>query len=228
MSTIETDDAAVTALVRDMLRRDHAGRSGWATYLRTLGAAVQTELGSKPRMGETRGRVRAVTLTDAIAALGTVHARFYAIVMREIDPGLDAKERNAQSNFARSATSTMKSAFRAGLNPLTMLVPSLTKEGLREWVREKSPATVDSIETRVQRLMRKVGRLIGELPEAEQDGAFTAAHNTLTGIEVGGAPRMRKVPQARRKGTNGHERRLTAGPHTRPRVSSQPESRIAA
>lgn len=176
---IEVGEAAVVAMVRDVLKRDTAGQEGLATYLRTLAAAVQVELGGTPRMAD-RGHVRKVTVEDALAALTTVNNRFYAIVLAELNPRLDALTRNAQSGFARSSASSLRTAFREGLNPLAMVLPKLTKGWLRTWTAEHRPeATPVDATRRVKSLAKRLHALIEPLPAAEKTEALVSVQQEL-------------------------------------------------
>lgn len=199
---IETDDATVQALVRAMLRQDDGCREGRATYLRTLTAAVQIELGSAPRMSATRGRIRAALMPEALAALSKVNDRFYSIVLAELDPKLTAQARNSKSGFARSAASTLRVAIHAGINPLALIVPTLTKESLREWTAEHTGMTETEAEATMrntQRMIRRVVKNVNLAPANARQALLRMLDAELAALEKpAGRPRIKAATEAER------------------------------
>lgn len=187
ITKIQTDDASVTALVRDCLAREVEGKACRTSYLRTLIAAVQVALGSSPRLIGARGRIRHVAMPEALEALAQVNERFYGIVMQEIPTTLDAKTRNAQSGFARSAASTLRSAIHAGLNPLELVVPSVTKEMLRQWTAEHRPDETPTLALALRRArsgMQRIGAMIAGLAMPEQAEVLEAIRRELEALEA--------------------------------------------
>jgi hypothetical protein len=179
------DDRSVTLMVRDLLRRDDASRAGATTYLRTLIAAVQVALGGKVRVA-AQGRVKEVTTDEALAALNAENGRFYSIVLAELPDGLEARERNARSGFARSAVSTIRAAIRAGLNPLEIVVPGATKDGLRQFAKAHSPApaiTTTAAQQTAKFLIRRIGKLLEGLNDDDKADVIEFVHNELNEVE---------------------------------------------
>lgn len=199
---IDTDDAAVQALVRGMLKQDAGCREGRATYLRTLTAALQIELGGAPRMSATRGRIRAALMPEALAGLAKVNERFYGIVVAELDPKLTPVERNAKSGFARSAASTLRTAIHAGINPLALILPTLTKESLREWTAEHTGMTETEAEATMrntQRMIRRVVKNVNLAPSAERPALLRMIDSELAELDKPAArPRVKVARDAER------------------------------
>lgn len=180
----DTDDASVVKLVRDIMAREQSGREGRTAYLQTLTAAVQMELGDKQVTESVRGRVKSIDVDDALGALTLVHRRFYGLVLAELDTqtDLDARERNNRSAFARSAASTLRVAIRTGLNPMSIVLPDLTKEWLREWTRENKEAQEADLESatrKVHGLVRQITRVIAPLSEVEKAAVIEQARKDL-------------------------------------------------
>jgi hypothetical protein len=208
LSKIPVDDATVVAIVRDVIARKTASAEGQGTYLRTLVAAVQVELGQRPRLvAGGRGRVRKLEPEAALAAVEATHKRFYAIVLAEIDPKLDALVRNAQSAFARSAVSTLRTAVRLGLNPLEIVAASVTKDWLRAWTRDHKPdaqPTLDKALQRTRGLMRRLSGMVTSLSPTEQREVMALVNQELSTLvaEVHPLP----VLMRRAADVNGHQR----------------------
>jgi hypothetical protein len=182
------DDGSLKAMVRDVLARTEAGRVGQSTYLKTLMAAVQVEVGGKPVEGQPRGKVKSITVDDAIAALGRAHGRFYSVVLSELGPELDAQERNSKSAFARSSAATIRAALRTGLNPLTVPLPALTKEALRLWTREhageKSPPDIKTAVRRARLLVRRLSAIIEPMGDEEKSVVIEAVQKDLEALSL--------------------------------------------
>jgi len=121
---VDLSDDALVSMIRATLAANTEDRKAQGTYLRTLAAAVQVELGGVP----ARGRIKAVSVEEAVAALNACNQRFYALVLAALDANgtIDALERNSRSGFARSAASTLRAAFRAGLSPLQLPLQAAT------------------------------------------------------------------------------------------------------
>jgi hypothetical protein len=199
-------DGGIVRMVKDVLARDTASRESQSTYLRTLVAGVQVELSGKPVLGPVRGRVKSVTVEDALGALAIVNGRFYGFVLEAVNaenPDASARERNARSGFARSAAATLRAAMRAGLNPLTVTLPSATKEGLRNWTAQHRP---DKEKPSVTEGIRKARALVKRLADIlqpmtgaekatilEQVHADVAAMAQVVADEPGGIP-ARRIP----------------------------------
>jgi hypothetical protein len=184
---LQTDDGTIQACVRDCLARDNESRTCRTSYLRLLIGALQVALGSSPRLVGARGRARQVAMPEALEALSRVNERFYGIVLAEIPHDLDALTRNKQSGFARSAASTLRSAIRAGLNPLELVVVSATKDSLRAWTAEHKPeetVTLKAAMSRAHAIAKRVRTLIGNLSETEKADVLEALRRDLEAVEA--------------------------------------------
>jgi hypothetical protein len=178
MATIEYNENAVRSLVRVILDGDAAARNGSVSYLRTLSAATQHELGKPVTAKPVKGRVKGIPVEDALAALGVVHGRFLAIVVAEIGD-VDPRTRNARSNFARTAASTLRAAYRAGLNPLAVVSTTVTKEWLRTWTeahREKIAPDAAAGIRRARGLLRRLTELLDALDDRDKRPVLDIVH----------------------------------------------------
>lgn len=194
---IATDDASVTALVRDVLTKERDGKEGRTSYLRLLVAAIQVALGASPRLVTARGRTRKVDMPEALAAFAEVNARFYEIVLAELPRNLDPLTRNAQSGFARSAASTLRSAIHAGLNPLDLVVTTVTKDALRTFASEHAterPMTLGLAVRRAKSAMHRMAALLDPLTQAERHEVIETLKRELVALEeMDTAPPLRKA-----------------------------------
>jgi len=133
MRTLESRHYVATDADVETIARQHiTGIQASATYLRVLVVGIQTALGAEPRL---RG-ARAAKLEDStahLAALDTVHERYYTIVLRVASESYrDAKERNRATNYARSAKSTLRAWIKAGNDITSIAAGRTTKESLRK------------------------------------------------------------------------------------------------
>lgn len=142
------------------------------TYLRVLLVEIQSKLGKRTR--------RMPTKEAQTSLLDAAHDRFYPAVLRGIttpeianEPGLDpalsssrARERNARSNFARTAKATLLHAIDGGLDLRSLDAATTTKTGLRAAVAPPEPE--DPVERRVGRstgvLLRAYARWAKRVP----------------------------------------------------------------
>lgn len=181
-------DADVTKMIAAVIVSEATGDAGRSTYLRSLAASIQVELGGKPLTAPPRGRVKRIDPEEALAALTTVNARFYALVLTAIDgKELDAKTRNAKSGFARSAASTLRSALKWGLNPLSIVIPDVTKESLRSWTAEHRPPPVVDTAAGIKRaraLIRQLSEFIEPLTDRDKTVVMAQFHSELDGLDA--------------------------------------------
>src|SRR5688572_14818029 len=109
--TFVTDDTALGNVIRSVIQSGQTNEGGKTTYLRSLAAWLQIELGAKPLLATARGPRKKPDTKLVLDALERVNKRFYDVVLgvlNEIEP--DAQARNARSGFARSAVSTLRRA----------------------------------------------------------------------------------------------------------------------
>lgn len=158
------------------------------TYLQTLTAEVQRELGVEPRTNNAtkRGRLSNEAQATQLAAIAAVHARFYAIVVDTVEKslaGIPSKEwpseKNRRTNFARTALYAVRLYVRAGKD-LTAVAPGkLTKSALAVTV-VGTTASPRRLKGRVERASKAFVKSLLALSEADKDAAV-AELDTLIG-----------------------------------------------
>lgn len=130
-------DKEIAEITTAILTAAKDGETGRTTYLRTLIAATQEELGSK------KGQEPLVQL----AALTTTHERFYAIALDAAQPFVPKTQKDrgealhARLNFARTAVSALRGHVRAGGDVATLSPAKATKRGLLKATGPKRPLT---------------------------------------------------------------------------------------
>lgn len=174
----------VTALAESIMRAEDASIGGRATYLRSLLAGVQVELIGKPVLRALRGDRKAPSVEAALAAVEKVNAQYYEAVLAVVPDGLTAEERNARTNFARSAASTLRRAVKLGWPVLTP-INDASKVVLSRWVKEHSasrPVTLQRAQTQVGGMIERIQQILAKLPDAEARAVARAAVEELSGV----------------------------------------------
>lgn len=177
------------------------------TYLRTLVEESQRELGIEPRANNRKAKhIGQEEQARQLAAVATVHGRFYAIVNEVVDASLaevpskdHTLERNRRTNFARTALYAVRLYIRAGKD-LTAVAPArVTKSTLAVEARPavRSPRR---LKNRVERASKAFVTALLELGETDKSVAL-AELDTLLGIMANqmaalGAPPARDLKQA--------------------------------
>jgi hypothetical protein len=164
-----TSTADVTKLAHAIINADASSAGGRATYLRSLLAATQAELGGKPVL-RIQGRPKRPELELAAQTFDKVADGFYAAVLTAVPEGLTAQERQGKTSFARSAAATLRRAIKTGWNPLGEAVTSVSKGKLTAWIKEHSaprPITAKAAEQRVMSKVGEIADLIDRLPKEE-------------------------------------------------------------
>lgn len=158
------------------------------TYLRTLVEETQRELGVEPRINNApkRGKLSDEEKARQLAALATVHERFYAIISAVVDESLEAvpaKERaitkNRWTNFARTALYAARLYVRAGKD-LTALAPGRLSKSAMAVEVPGAPLSTRRLKGRVERASKAFVKSLLELSEADRDAAV-AELDTLIG-----------------------------------------------
>lgn len=209
MRTLETRSFVATPADVESVARQHiTGMQVPATYLRMLIATTQSELGVEPRQRTAAriGKLDADTLTLHLTALDAVHDRFYTIVLRVAQESYKgARERNAATNFARTAVSTLRSWIRANHDIRDLAAARATKESLRRATPTRSragPRRTRGLVKRLQTMTTRLDELIANVPEdnrPEVRAAVEAAIQKLAAhlMAWGGPPAREPVVAAR-------------------------------
>lgn len=207
--TFVTDDASIARVVRSVMDASQTNEMGKATYLRSIAAGLQVELGGKPVLLPVRGSRRKRTDTSAaLAALERVNKRFYEVVLTVVNElEADALARNARSGFARSAVSTLRRAIRLGLNPATIVIPDLTKSGLREWADKHAgqPSTITAARgiERVRALVQDLVDLVERVEKKDQAAVIAQFYQELDAVD---SPLTIPAPVAARRSAPAAQR----------------------
>lgn len=118
-------DNEVKSIAEKILSAQAGIDAGRVTYLRILVTAAQEDL---PKGSDARVQV---------ARVGTVHDRFYALVMAAAEAHVPkgtkgrAVELHRRVNFARTAASALRNHARAGGDIATLKADSVTKNSLK-------------------------------------------------------------------------------------------------
>lgn len=165
MTTVNDQD--VTAIAQAIFRAADDATLGRTTYLRTLLSATQAELGK-------RGQEQPVQL----AALKTVHERFYVLVMDAAEPFVPkgTKDRavalHARANFARTSLSALRGHVRAGGDLATLSAAKVTKASLRVRAGPARPLTARRWKIRAEAQSKALVATIMGLADADKAAAI--------------------------------------------------------
>ena len=130
-------DEDITRLAQSVLTASQESDSSRRTYLKTLIATTQQTIGVAPRMRTSKDvKASPEEVRAQIAALNTVHERFYALVTQVAQESVPAgtKDRGVQinrmTNFARTALSAVRRWVRAGNDITALAAHAVTKASL--------------------------------------------------------------------------------------------------
>ena len=192
MKSLEARDyvattADIEALARQNLEAREAHVAVRSTYLRALVSTAQHELA---KHGHTR----------ALHVVETVHAGFYAIILRvAITPEIrDSErlaqaertkrslERNRRTGFARSAKSTLMHWLKVPGHDLRSLVAAkVTKRGLAMETPKSSRRPRPALLRRqTAGAAKKLTRLVDNLAKADPEGAIGVLNAALRQIQA--------------------------------------------
>lgn len=186
--SIVTSPEGVFTLTKTILKAVGAANDGRQFYLQSLLLATQKELGSEPRKRSGRAmKLDEASIQGQLAALRSVHDRFYEAVLRACSEGLPggearAKELNRRSNFARTALSALRAYIRAGKDVTALAAVRVTKASLAvpkaaRQVRQLSPKRLAAA---AERQSKQLVVTMIALAEADKQAA-AAEFETLMG-----------------------------------------------
>jgi hypothetical protein len=190
MTTLEargyqaTDDD-ISKLAKAILDGEAQADTGRTSYLRTLVAVTQKELGAEPRQRMSKAdKLKAEGISEQLAALTTVHDRFYALVLEAAGKATpaNAKDRatevNRKTNFARTALYAVRSWIRAGHDVTALAAAKVTKAALAVKAATPKPQSVKRIKARVERESKALVSSLMALADSDK-GAAVAELNLL-------------------------------------------------
>lgn len=133
-------------------------------YLKVFVAGIQVELGLKqPVLSAKPGKAPRhdeKEIQRQLAAIEIVHTRMYEAVSKAVitdelkdnpelprgERGARALARNARTNFARSAASTVRTFVRNGGDIRQLVIKTLTKRGLQEAAASRSTVVSETVQ----------------------------------------------------------------------------------
>ena len=195
--------ADIAALAQAYARALEASGSVRGHYLRALVATTQAELGAKPRQrasGEDKPSLDEAGIKLQLQSLETVHERFYAVVLDNVDG--NAEERNRRSGFARSAVSTVRAYIRAGHDITLLAAARVTKVQLAQAAppRRARVVSVPVLQRRADKaltLVYKIGEQLGKADKAMAVEVLESAMSKL-GAMLSKLGAVRPVRDAKR------------------------------
>lgn len=182
-------EADIRSLTQDYVQAHLSADGSRLTYLRALIATTQKELGGEPRANNApkRGALGDEARAKQLAALASVHARFYPVVIEVVEASLDgiaakdrAKELNRRTNFARTALYAARLYVRAGKDLTGVAAGKVTKSALTVVLAPSVPSA-RRLKTRVERASKAFITSLLALGESDQEGA-RAELDTLLGV----------------------------------------------
>lgn len=190
----------ITNLTAEIIGGLSAAESGRATYLNALVATAKDGLGFKP--GAARGKRPKITeeSTEAqLAALGSVHEKFYAAVLAAAQGHADNPAHlNRLTNFARTAFYAVRTWVRVGNDLARLAAGKVTKASLKvpggARARPPSPARLKATVERESK--RLVAAVLG-LAEADKESAVSELQLLIgqlaTQLEALGMPTIKRT-----------------------------------
>lgn len=174
------DDSDVAKIAQSVFDSLNEGESGRRTYLKSLVATTQSELGSKPRIrsGTTKSKLDASGIEEQLKALTAVHERFYNIVTRVAAETLPAGQKdkaieiNRRTNFARTALYAVRMFVRAGHDITEIGVQSVTKQGLAVPGPRPEPPKATVLVRRAETQSKQLVSTLMALADTDRDSAI--------------------------------------------------------
>lgn len=160
-------DKEIDQIAQTVMGATKNAEGGRATYLQSLVAATQEELEHK----------RGLEPPLQLAALKSVHERFYAIVL-SVAGRLVARnhpqrgeETQRLANFARTALSALRGHVRAGGDLVTLQAAKVTKAALRVREGPARPPTAKRLKAAAERESKRIVATLMELAETDRAAA---------------------------------------------------------
>ena len=185
--SIETNQYIATAtdvekLTHTILEADLASTGARGTFLKAVVGTTQAELGSPPRMRNTKGdRLDEETTKAHMTAFEAVSKRFTEAVNKvaqAIEPKPSADEMRSRTAFARSALSTVRGFIRAGNDVRALAAHKVTKAALAT-PKTKRKFTVDSLKKRAVSMGEELAAIAKNLQAANSAEAKETVTNIL-------------------------------------------------
>lgn len=169
-------DKNVTTIAQAIFRAADNASQGRTTYLRTLLTAVQDELGKK------KNQERPVQL----AALKTVHERFYALVLDAAEAFVPrgTKDRaialHGRANFARTSLSALRGHVRAGGDLAALSAAKVTKASLQVAEGPARPQSARRLKGRLETQSRALVATLSGLADSDKEAAVEEIQQLLS------------------------------------------------
>lgn len=202
----------VEAITKAVLEARTTGGENRASYLKALVAKTRDNLGLPPRErhAPAGAPLSAEKRDEHLRALEAAHAEYYAIVdttARAIVGKGDAL--NAATNFARTATSTVRSWIRVGGDIARIAPGKVTKAYLQTVARTSKKTSSRVLTNRVNKYADKFMLQVVKLGEADKEVAVVALDNIIAQLE---AKRAALAAAPLHRGTVRAERRQHVSP----------------
>lgn len=178
--------AEVETLAAAIIDGVQSTESGRSTYLRTLIATTQSELGMKARLrnASSSAKLPEATIDLHLKAFESVAKRFGDAVSRVAKatvPMPDAALLRSRTGFARSAASTVRSYIRSGADVSLLAAHSVTKSSLHVAVpraRRRAMSEV-RLQAQIARLTNRLEASCKSLAGIDRDRARAALQPAL-------------------------------------------------
>jgi hypothetical protein len=184
--SIETNQYVATAadvekLAHTILEAEIASTGARGTFLKAVVGTTQAELGSQPRMRNTKAdRLNDETTAEHLKAFEAVSKRFTEAVNKAaqaMEPKPDVDMMRSRTAFARSALSTVRGFIRAG-NDIRALAAHKVTKAMLSTPKAKRKFTVDALKRRAVSMADQLTTIAKNLQAANN----AEARETITNI----------------------------------------------
>lgn len=185
---IATDDD-VAKIAQAIVAADGEADNGRKSYLRSLIATTQRDLGVEPRMRNGKSsKLEPEETEKQLAALSLVHERFYAIILKVTSEAVTGGPRgrsieiNRLTNFARTALYAVRTWMKAG-NDITTLAPAkATKASLAVTLRKTSRPTAKVLLNRSELYTESLLIAVKQLAQADKAMAIEQMQSAVRSL----------------------------------------------